>query len=71
MRITPICNQKGLRTYVVSKAGNNSRVRYKATLSSNGSSMNVPVIKAGNGDNFVVVVLPAHCTTSDSRIEII
>lgn len=69
MKISPVCEQKGLRIYIASKNEADDRVRYKATLVNGGCSLDVPVIKARNS-GCIFVEIPAKGTEANSRVEI-
>lgn len=70
MKISPVCEQKGLRIYIASKSEADDRVRYKATLVNGGCSLDVPVIKARNS-GCIFVEVPAKGTEADSRVEVV
>ncbi len=69
MKISPVCEQKGLRIYIASKNEADDRIRYKATLVNGRCSLDVPVIKARNS-GCIFIEIPAKGTEADSRVEI-
>lgn len=70
MRIAPICEQKGLRTYLAIKASPDRHARLRATMINGDRTLDVPVVRCYDDGGHLAIVLPATSVNPDSHIEV-
>lgn len=69
MKISPVFEQRALRIYAIARADKGGPRKYRAALSVNDRSLDVPIVEAGDGEH-LVAVLPANSTKANSHVEV-